>query len=605
MMGQVDGEAARAANDGSASVLKDRPLVLGGALMFTPVTIGSMVVPNRIVLPAMTTRYATREGYATERTVAYYRARAAGGVGLVTIEMAASEDAGRHRFNEIGIRDDSFVPGLTRVVDAIHGEGACASIQLGHGGSRVRPAIAGAQPVSASAVPTRVFEIEHETVRPEAMSLERIDAAVEAFVSSALRARAAGFDAVELHASHGYLISQFLSSAENERADEYGGSLENRARFGLRILAEIKTRCPGLSVVYRLTVDDLFPEGLTFQEGLVAAQWAAESGADAISVTVGHYRSLPGPERMIPPMAYPDGTFLRYSAAVKKNVQVPVIGVGRLGDPAVAKMALASQALDLVALGRSLIADPDWPQKVSLNRPVRRCLACNHCIDNMRTGDALNCVVNPMTGHEGQGYKPVVMDKRILVIGAGPAGLSYASVVGSMNDVTVIDQANGPGGAFRWTGRVPWFNDVEASAGSFEAFVTELENECRRQGVNFRYSETISRDSLLLTDVGLIVIATGAAYIAQLGPIVRMILRTGIPHIPVVRVLLRSRRVRSFFYYKFRVPTGQSVLGKLGLGDGAEPEILVIGDASKPGKAREAIRSAFAAGLGLSTSDLS
>src|ERR1700733_2479990 len=116
MMGQVDGEAARAANDGSASVLKDRPLVLGGGLMFTPVTIGSMVVPNRIVLPAMTTRYATREGYATERTVAYYRARAAGGVGLVTIEMVAPEDAGRHRFNEIGIRDDSFVPGLARVV---------------------------------------------------------------------------------------------------------------------------------------------------------------------------------------------------------------------------------------------------------------------------------------------------------------------------------------------------------------------------------------------------------------------------------------------------------------------------------------------------------
>jgi len=260
-------------------------------------------VSNRTVLPSMTTRLSDRDGYVTEDTLAYYQARAEGGVGLVTVEMASPERAGRHRFHELGIYHDQFVPGLRRLTDVIHEAGATASIQLGHGGSRARSAVSGQTPIAPSAVLTPVFEVEAEQVVPQAMTSERIDQTVAAFVSAAARAQQAGFDVVELHGAHGYLISQFLSPKENVRTDEYGGSLENRARFGLRVLHEIKTALPGLPVIFRIGVEDFFPGGLTAAEGVQVGQWAERDGADAISVTAGHYRSLPAAERMIPPMA--------------------------------------------------------------------------------------------------------------------------------------------------------------------------------------------------------------------------------------------------------------------------------------------------------------
>jgi hypothetical protein len=447
-------------------------------------------------------------------------------------------------------------------------------------------------------MPVPVFEIEHEIARPEAMTESRIDEAVRAFVEAAQRARAAGFDVVELHASHGYLISQFLCPAENDRTDAYGGSLENRARFGLRILTAVKAEVPDLPVIFRITVDDLFPEGLPFAEGLQVAIWAAEAGADAISVTAGHYRSVPGAERMIPPMAYPDGAFLDYAAAVKKEVQVPVIGVGRLGNPAVATAALAEEKLDLVAIGRPLIADAAWPEKVRDGRPVRRCLACNHCVNNMRGGNVLSCVVNPLTGHENDFRdESGPRGRRIIVIGAGPAGLSYAALVAGRNEVTVVESESRAGGAFRWTGKAPLFNDVEAADGTFEAYIDELERECRRLGVGFRFGTRLTRDSPLLAEADTVVLATGARYRGRTGPLVRALLRSGRLKSPTGRRIFADPRLRALFYHRARAATGASVQRELGLAADDRREVIVIGDAAAPGKAREAISSAFAAAL--------
>jgi 2,4-dienoyl-CoA reductase-like NADH-dependent reductase (Old Yellow Enzyme family) len=368
--------------------------------LFDPIEIGGVRLRNRTLLPSMTTRLADDAGHVTEATLAYYRARADGGVGLVTVEMASPEIAGKHRFRELGIYDDMFLPGLRRLVDTLHEAGARASIQLGHGGSRARSVVSGTTPVAPSAVPTPVFEIDAELAVPEAMSAARIRETVDAYVAAAARAQRAGFDMVELHGAHGYLISQFLSPLENTRSDAYGGSLENRARFGLEILRRIKSEVPGLPVIFRIGVEDFFPGGLTADEGMQVGRWAEQNGADAVSVTAGHYRSLPAAERMIPPMAYPAATFVEYAARMKQLVDVPVIGVGRLGDPDLAAGAVADGKLDIVALGRPLIADPHWVAKAQAGVPVRRCLACNHCITNMRSGAQLSCVVNPATGRE-------------------------------------------------------------------------------------------------------------------------------------------------------------------------------------------------------------
>ena len=274
--------------------------------LFQPISIAGVRLRNRTLLPAMTTRLADDTGFVTDATVAYYRARAEGGVGLITVEMASPEIAGKHRFRELGIYDDRFLPGLRRLVDTLHAAGAAVSIQLGHGGSRARSVVSGTTPVAPSAVPTPVFEIEAELAVPEAATAERLEQTIAAYVAAAHRAQQAGFDVVELHGAHGYLISQFLSPMENTREDRYGGSLENRARFGLEILRRIKAEVPGLPVIFRIGVEDFFPGGLTADEGIEVGRWAARDGAAAVSVTAGHYRPLPAAERMNPPMAYPD-----------------------------------------------------------------------------------------------------------------------------------------------------------------------------------------------------------------------------------------------------------------------------------------------------------
>src|SRR5436190_12876005 len=369
-------------------------------ILLTPARIGPAEIPNRIVMPPMTTRGSDAEGNVTDQTIAYYMARVRGGVGLITVEMASPEKAGRHRHRELGIYDDQFIPGLTELVSEIHRGGSKASIQLGHGGGHTRIDICGETPIAPSAIPHPVYETTFETIIPEAMTQERIAQTTAAYVAAAKRARAAGFDCVEIHAAHGYLISQFHAPFENRRTDEYGGSLENRARFGLEVLRAVKAAVPELGVIYRVSVEDFFPGGLTFTEGHRIACWAAAAGADALHVTAGHYRFLPSAQIVLPPMTFPDALFLDLAAAVKKLVGVPIIAVGRLGDPAIATEAVAAGKADFIALGRALIAEPRWVEKLARAEPIRRCLACNTCINEMRGGAAIGCVVNAAAGRE-------------------------------------------------------------------------------------------------------------------------------------------------------------------------------------------------------------
>src|SRR5258708_24797035 len=207
-------------------------------------------------------------------------ARVHGGTGLITVEMASPEKAGRHRRRELGIYDDCFLPGLTRLVSGIHRGGSKASIQLGHGGGHTRIDICGETPIAPSAIPHPVYETTFETIIPEAMTQERIAQTTAAYVAAAKRAQTAGFDCVEIHAAHGYLISQFHAPFENRRTDEYGGSLENRARFGLGVLRAVRAAMPNLGLIYRLSGEGHFDGGVTSAEGPTIAVLAAKGGAD-------------------------------------------------------------------------------------------------------------------------------------------------------------------------------------------------------------------------------------------------------------------------------------------------------------------------------------
>ena len=562
------------------------------SLLFTPKRIGGIEIRNRVVMPPMTTRLADVDGFVTAASVAYFHARAAGGVGLVTVEMASPERAGRHRARELGIYDDRFLPGLQRLTDAIHAAGAKASIQLGHAGGHMRADICGEPPIAPSAIPHFVFEVTGKTIIPVEMTRERIAQTVQSFIDAAKRARAAGFDCVELHVAHGYLLSQFLCPEENRRSDEYGGSLENRARISLDILQRIKADLPEFPVIFRLNVDDFFPTGLTFPEGLQVAKWAAGGGADAIHVTAGHYRSLPSAHMMTPPMTYPEGIFLDYAASIKAEVAVPVIAVGRLGNPLVAMAAVDSGKTDFVALGRSLLADPDWVNKVERNEPVRRCLACNTCVDEMRGGDQLSCLVNPTAARELEFSEArLPTGERICVIGAGPAGLSYASLVADGNQVTVYERESVPGGAFRYAGKAPKFQEVEADEGSLNTYIAELERACRQKGVTFKYGIDVLKLPQTLRDFQRVVIATGADYRYGIGPIVQWLLDAGLGKSAIVCWLFSSACLRNWFYYSARSATGDTHRAPANPGQ----QVIVIGDAARAGKSQQAIASAFRA----------
>ena len=563
-------------------------------VLLTPARIGPVEIKNRIVMPPMTTRTADAEGFVTDDSIAYYMARVRGGVGLITVEMASPEKCGRHRRHEVGIYDDRFLPGLTRLVGEIHRGGAKASIQLGHGGGHTRADICGETPIAPSAIPHPVYETTFETIVPEEMSKARIAETIAAHVAAAQRAQKAGFDCVEIHAAHGYLISQFHAPFENRRTDEYGGSLENRARFGLQILRAVKAVLPGMGVIYRLSVEDFFPGGLTFDEGRQIAIWAALAGADALHISAGHYRSLPSAQVVLPPMSMPDAPFLDFAAEVKKQVSVPVIAVGRLGDPALAENAVAGGKTDFIALGRTLVADPQWVEKVARGEPIRRCLACNTCINEMRGGARIGCVVNGAAGRETQFAEPKPPHgERIAVIGAGPAGLTYASLAATDNKVTVFEKDARAGGSFRYAGKAPLFQEVQANQKSFDRYVADLTAACKMKGVEFRFATDAAASPELLSPFDRIVIASGAAYRFGLGPMITAALDRGISRAPGFATLFSSAKLRDWFYYRARRGTAERFKPLARPGQ----TVTVIGDAARAGKSKQAIASAFEAAL--------
>jgi len=563
--------------------------------LLEPASLGPVALRNRVIMAPMTTRQADAEGHVTPGALAYYAARAMGGVGLVTVEMAAPERVGKHRRNELGLYDDRFLPGLRELVRTIHAAGAKASIQIGHGGGHTRVDICGETPIAPSAVPHSVQEGHTEVIVPEEMTEDRIRRTTEAFVGAAVRARTAGFDAVEIHAAHGYLISQFLAPGENIRSDGYGGSLENRARFGLEILSAVKAAVPELAVVFRMNGDDFFDGGIGLDDAVQVAVWAAGRGADAIHMTGGHYRSQPSASIMIPPMATPQTPFLPFARAVKAKVGVPVIAVGRLGDPADAIAALDSGAADFVALGRPLLADADWVRKVAAGEDVRRCLACNTCVDGMRTGSTLHCLVNPITGREiaYTGRQPVRRGQRIAVIGGGPAGLTYASAIASANSVVVFEKERRLGGGFRWAGLAPKFQAVEARTATFDAYIGALERSCTASGVTFRLGEDPIASPSLLAGFDHVVLATGAVYPTGTKGIVEAALNSGLARRGALGRLMADDRMRDYFYRRFRRATGDDMRRRLSVSS-----VEVIGDARQAGKSDAAILDAFRAAYG-------
>ncbi len=469
--------------------------------LFAPITIGSMQLKNRVVMPPMGTRYPSFGGTVTQRLIDYYVERARGGVGLIIVHFASINLEGISSLYPLGIWNDSFVPGLRDLVRAIHGAGAKAAIQLAHAGGQTTYAVTRRPLVAPSAVPG----IGRET--PRALTTDQIGEVTEAFCQAARRTEEAGFDAIELHMAHGYLLNQFLSPLFNRRTDAYGGDLAGRARLPLEVLRQVRqTTGDRLPILCRLNADDGVPASLVLSEACAIAVMLEQAGAAAIDVSAGIGESF---GLSIPNMADPPGTLVPYAAAIKAVVKVPIITVGKLQDPLVAEEILASGKADLIAVGRGLIADPDWALKAAEGRldEIRPCLTCNRPECHGRTLRQLNmgCVVNASVGREALfRLSPATHPKKLLVAGGGAAALEFARVAALRgHKVILCEQASSLGGQLALAAAPPHKSDIQK-------LTNYLKGEVHRLGVEVRLGCPVTPELVARLAPDAVVVATGA-----------------------------------------------------------------------------------------------
>ncbi|MEA2319460.1 MAG: hypothetical protein QOD44_3649 [Solirubrobacteraceae bacterium] len=478
--------------------------------LFAPIQIGDMAVKNRIVMAPMERNFGNADGTVGDRTVAHYEARAAGGVGWIDVEATYIHKMGKGRSFQLGIDSDDCIPGLKRLVDAAHAHGAKIGIELQHSGRCTSRAISGSQPIAPSAVPEPVAGGD----MPREMTLADIEELVELHGAAARRAAEAGFDAIELHAAHGYLPFAFLSPLTNLRTDQYGGSFENRVRFSLEAIAAFRANVPDtMTIGCRYTADEFQPGGVALDEAVRYAQALEGAGVQYLSISAGVYASW---YNTIPGMDYEAGWLLSHAAAIKDAVSIPVIGASRFTDPRDADRAIGEGKADLIAFGRQFLADPDFPRKAEEGRfdEIVSCIGVNSgCITRMAAQRDVTCVVNPSVGREREfELEPAAERKKVVVVGGGPAGMEAARVAAERgHDVTLFEREPELGGLARLAGRVP-------HRSGWTKLVTEGARRLERAGVDVQVGREVTADDLRNAGADAIIVATGSEFVRPMLP---------------------------------------------------------------------------------------
>ncbi|KFN38146.1 hypothetical protein KN63_05680 [Smithella sp. F21] len=416
--------------------------------LFEPYNIGKMALKNRLVLAPMSTNM-TDNGFVTQGAINFYEARAKGGVGLITCEDGIIEyPLGNNVKNPVAIDDDKYIPMLTRLNETIHAYDAKTIMQLSHGGRRAgRVAKSGCLEVTRGKIPVGPTSLAHPApgyVVPEELTKDQIEQIIEKFGNAARRAIEAGFDAIGVHCAHMYLCGEFLSPWANHRTDEYGGSFEGRLRFVLEAIARIRKEIGSdYPIIPRINGQE--PRGgNTLEDIRKIAQALEKAGADAIHVSVGFAATIKDPEFIpsIPSMRFPDGPIVHLAENVKKGVRIPVIAVSKIRDAMFAEKILQEGKADLIAMGRTLIADPDFPNKSREGKydDVRPCISCcQGCINRVMADLPLKCSVNPMVGREGELIiENAKAPKKVIIIGGGPGGLETALIAARRGHHTVL-----------------------------------------------------------------------------------------------------------------------------------------------------------------------
>ncbi|MBA3236076.1 MAG: FAD-dependent oxidoreductase [Chloroflexi bacterium] len=475
--------------------------------LFEPLRIGSVTLRNRIVSSGHDTVMAI-DGLVTERLIAYQAARAAGGAGLIVIQVAGVHESARYTSHVLMATEDECIPGFRRLAAAIHEHGSAVVGQVFHDGRELMESLDGTLPVALapSAVPNERFH-----VMPRAMPVPLIEEIRAGYASAARRLCSAGLDGVEVVASHGYLPAQFLNPRVNLRTDRYGGSPENRLRFLRETISAIRDEIGrGPVVGLRISIDEITPEGLTPDETLAAlAILDADGLLDYVSVVAGTSATLAGSDHIVPPMTVPNAYTAPLAARAKAVVGVPVIVAGRINQPQEAERVLELGQADACVMTRALICDPLLPMKAADGRTdeIRACIGCNQaCIGHFPAGYPISCIQYPESGRELEfGVRSRAARARdVMVVGGGPGGLKAAAVAAERGHrVTLYEATRRVGGQVLLAERLP-------GRAEFGGAVTNLAGEAERAGVRIVVGATMDADLVRREGPDVVVVATGA-----------------------------------------------------------------------------------------------
>ena len=500
--------------------------------LFEPINIGTMRIKNRFVMSPMGTVFSKDVKEEHERRLAYYEARAKGGVGMVIVEAACVDPDGRILLGQIPTYDDESIPLLKRYADTIKKHGARAVIQLHHGGGAASSSLIGKTPVAPSPIPPRPRgEIPRELTIPEIKQI------IRRFGEAALRAKKAGFDGVELHGAHGYLFVQFFTPAFNKRTDEYGGSLENRARFYMEAFQAVRDKVgPDYPVWFRINARHFNLEGgITLEDSKKLAKMMEEAGADAVNISCYGY----GRENFANLASTPGG--LAYLAeAIKKEVNIPVIAIGMM-TPEVGERLLQEGKADLIAIGRGFLADPEIPKKAMEGRTedIVPCTGCFRCLHEMIfKQNPLMCSVNACLGHEKDyQIKPAERKKRVMVVGSGPAGIEAARVAALRgHDVSIYEKEEELGGQLRQS-------CVPPGKERYKDYLEYLRTQAGKHGIKVKVGVEATAELVEKEEPDAVVIATGV-----------------IPLIPEIKGLDRAEVVTADKVLLGKVEVGKKVV---------------------------------------------
>lgn len=515
--------------------------------LFEPIIIGNLRLKNRILMPAMHMNMC-RKFAVTDQLINFYIERAKGGVAMINVGYATVDELSGLPGN-IGAHQDEFIPGLTKLATAIKGEGAAACVQLNHAGRyNFSFFLGGKKPVAPSPIPSRMTK---ET--PRELELDEIPEIIQSFADAARRVKTAGFDAVEILAGTGYLISEFLSPLTNQRQDQYGGCLENRMRFGLEVIRAVKAATGGdFPLLVRINGNDFMPNGIGREELKAFALQLVNAGTDALSINVGWH------EAQVPQIVtkVPRGVFAYLARDIRKEVNIPVIAGHRINDPDVARHLLGEGFCDMVAMGRSLITDPQLPNKAREHRESKiiHCIACGQgCFDNLFKLKSVECLCNPRVGKELE--TQVVMTeqpRKVVVVGGGAAGMSAAIAAAEQgHQVVLYEQSMVLGGQLHLAGAPPGREE-------FLVLASDLQQQLADLDVQIVTNSTVDAQLLAEQKPEALILATG-----------------GIPIMPTISGVDLPHVVQAWDVLAGKVTTGQRVAIIGGGAVGVETALLL------------------------------